>query len=133
MVSTFLNDDGDNWLLGLPTSRTVTETTPQGTATRNWVFTPDPTTGVLMHETYQPGVPDEQLDTDYGRNAKGLPIRITRMIATGETRTTNLVYDDFDGTFIKQITNPLGQIMNLTYHPGFGVLVAARIRTGSAR
>ena len=108
VLSQFLNDQ-EHWLIGRPTSRTVTETTPQGSATRSWVFTPDPATGLLAHETYQSGVSDEQLDTDYGRNSSGLPIRVTRTIATGESRTANIVYDDFDGTFVKQISNSLGQ------------------------
>jgi RHS repeat-associated protein len=83
-----------------------------------------------MHETYQPGVPDEQLDTDYARNTSGQTIRVTRTIATGESRTSSMVYDDFDGTFVKQITNALGQTTNLTYHPGFGVLVATQDPNG---
>jgi RHS repeat-associated protein len=128
-IVTFLNDS-DNWLIGRPTSRTVTETTPEGSATRKWLFTPDPTTGLLMHETYQPGIPDEQLDTDYARNGKGQTIGVTRTIATGEARTTSLVYDDFDGTFVKQTTNALGQTTNTTYHPGFGVLVATQDPNG---
>jgi len=129
-VSASYQENEDVWLISRPRTRSVSEKTPEGSATRNWAFTPDPTTGLLMHETYQSGIPDQQLDTVYGRNASGLPTSITRTIASGESRTSTVVYDDFDGTFPKQVANALGQTTDLAYHPGFGVLVAVRDSNG---
>jgi RHS repeat-associated protein len=127
--STYL-DNQDNWIVGRLQTRTVTEVTPGGSATRSWNFGPNPTTGLLENETYQAGIANEQLQTVYTRNANGLPTLISRTIATGENRTTQIIYDDFDGTFPKQVINALDQPTQLTYHPGFGVLVATQDANG---
>jgi RHS repeat-associated protein len=122
-VTAQYQSDQNIWLVSQPTRRTVTETTSQGTATRSWLFTPDSQTGLLSQSTYQAGIPDEQLDTTYVRNTSGQPISIKATIATGESRTTSIGYDDFDGTFPKQVTNALGQTTRMAYHPGYGFLI----------
>jgi len=122
--ATYMSDDTD-WLISQPLTRTVTSTADGLTATRSWAYTPDPATGIIKHVRYQDGVPDEQVDMDYVRNSFGLPNSITSTISTGETRQTGITYDTVDGTFPATVTNALGQVTTLTYHPGYGVLVSS--------
>ncbi len=129
-TTTTYQSDMNLWLVSQPTSRTATETTPQGSATRKWAWTPDPQTGLLVHSTYQSGAPDEQLDTSYVRNGYGLPTSITASIPSGESRTTTIAYDDFDGTFPSRVTNSLGQVTKMVYHPGYGALIAMQDANG---
>ena len=70
--ATFTQDEA-NWLIGQMQTRTIADQTPQGTAQRAWVFTPDSVTGLLNHVTYQPGVPDEQVDVDYASRRQPRP------------------------------------------------------------
>ncbi|HVZ89198.1 MAG TPA: RHS repeat-associated core domain-containing protein [Polyangia bacterium] len=122
--ATYLNN-ANNWLVSQPTSRTLTSSAAGLSATRSWTYTPDPDTGIIGHEGYQEGVPDEQVDVTYIRNGFGLPTNVTSTISTGESRTTSIAYDDVDGTFPTSVTNALEQVSRFTYHPGYGVLVSS--------
>ncbi|QAT86345.1 Rhs family-like protein [Corallococcus coralloides] len=120
-----------SWLVGLPTLVTESSTVNGQTVTRRKSLTYQSWTGFLLSETSEPGDPNLEQTTTYGRTRDGLASRVTRSGAGILTpRVTQITYDSFDRGLPASITNAAGHVTEFAYHRGLGVLAAVRDERG---
>jgi RHS repeat-associated protein len=127
--------DEDNlggWLVGRPTKVEISETTATGeSVTRTKGFHYDPTTGLLLTETTEPGSSDPQvkLTISYFREDGAAPGLVTHissnavdpLTAEPMVRDTYIQYEGRDHLFPVAVTNGLGHQQLFAFHRGLGV------------
>ncbi|NVD69567.1 hypothetical protein HUX88_03220 [Duganella sp. BJB1802] len=140
-VTTFRNDAA-NWLIGLPLVTTVTRTDPQSNPTSVTRVTSneyEPTRGLLITQTVQPGDPVYQVVTSYDRSVKGNPFGLVnsqsrkwRDPATASDMNPvdrSTVYDE-RGRYPKTVTNALLQSEQYAYDAATGIRTMRTDRNG---
>jgi RHS repeat-associated protein len=123
------NQADGTWLLSLLRRTDETSEVPgQPSVTRSRSFDPDPATGLLHHETIEPGSgPSLAQETLYLRDAFGQVIYVGKsaidpLTSAPITRESRIAYDAVDGIFPVSVTNALGHVTRTVFHPGLGVL-----------
>ena len=126
----------ERWLLGLIKRIEETSTSDSGkTQRRRTDYTPNLSTGLIDRVIVEPDdtTKDFYLSTNYVRNSNGLIESVIREDFTGKSRRINITYDVLEGKLASSITNDLGHVTNLVYHPGLGVLVEQQNPDGTTK
>ncbi|MEQ9500195.1 MAG: RHS repeat-associated core domain-containing protein [Deltaproteobacteria bacterium] len=131
VTSTYDNDE-TNWRIGQLRSIEFQETNDHGTATRQFTYRYDPTTGLL--EEYERGKVNEPLvyqRTHLSYDYLGNQTRTETFDAQGHRLRQSLTVFDARGDFPTSFTNGLGHTTQLQYEPRFGRLTSERSPTGA--
>ena len=134
VTQTAFKNDGTNWLVGLPTSTTVTKSaTGQADIVRTTNYVHDSATGLRTQETVQPGTTTLQVITDYLRTRNRFGLVNTKKQTwrdpyTNTDMSRNVSDVDYDdkGRFVKIERNALGHSVIRSFYAGTGAPSSAQ-------